>query len=195
MNTIWRTQVGSQWSAYLEFDSDPHSDFFPFHTGSWVRYSFQIDDDILFHFMYSAPYNFDFFLNKMAVALCEINDDDKDNSCRHFDAKRLYYDDSSSIDRKDFKADAENKKPSLKMISFRGRKRGLFEKENQHEKWVSKCFDNMCVVGEMESDHRPTVRVRVYPKYFNDLPYDVKDKEVISSNDYQNFVQSFFSHA
>ena len=130
--------------------------------------------------MYSAPYNFDFFLNKMAVALCEINDDNDKKSCRHFDAKRMYYDDSSSIDRKDFKDDPKNNE---------------IQNTKNDEPWVSKCFDNMCVVGEMESDHRPTVRVRVYPKYFNDLPYDVKDKEILTSDVYQNFIQSFFSHA
>jgi len=152
--------IGNVFSGFMEGFSSRKTSYTA--TGSWVRYSFQLDDDILAHVMYCAPFNFDFFKNKMAVAVCGA--DDVEKACRQMDAKTMYYDnDSPYVDR------------------------GNFEEEGER---VVKCWDNVCMVGEMQGDHRPTVRVRVYPKYYHDLPYDVRSKGVVSEDSYKEFASS-----
>ena len=55
-------------------------------TGTWLRCTFKIKDELV-HFMYSAPYSFDFHKNTLAVAVCDGSSSD----CQSMDANKMYY--------------------------------------------------------------------------------------------------------
>jgi len=67
-------------------------------TGTWVRYSLVIDADIMFHFIYCAPYNFNFNTNWLSIAMCP-----KSNTlCRSLNANKMYYNSYPFMKRKRF---------------------------------------------------------------------------------------------
>jgi len=65
-------------------------------TGSWARYSLMLDSDIMAHFMYSVPFNFDYYFNNLAVALCAT----KSRLCQSMNAKNMYYNDYPFMERR-----------------------------------------------------------------------------------------------
>ena len=66
-------------------------------TGSWVRCAFDVGD-IMFHFMYSAPFSFDFHSNWLAFAVCPKTD----STCRGFTAYKLYWNTHSYIAKREY---------------------------------------------------------------------------------------------
>ena len=66
-------------------------------TGTWLRCTFKIKDELV-HFMYSAPYSFDFHKNTLAVAVC----DDSSNDCQSMDANKMYYGTKSFMVRHEY---------------------------------------------------------------------------------------------
>lgn len=70
-------------------------------TGTWVRYSLLSDNNMMVHFMYSAPYDFNLHKNWLSVAVCSR----RSSSCRSLDARKMYYNKYGFLRRKVFSKD------------------------------------------------------------------------------------------
>jgi len=67
-------------------------------TGIWVRYSLVLDDDMIVHFMFSAPFDFTYYPNRLALALCMT----KNDLCQSMTANNMYYNDYPFMEKGDF---------------------------------------------------------------------------------------------
>lgn len=130
-------------------------------TGVWVRYSFVLDDDLLLNFMFAAPFNFNHYDNMLAVGLCMRTS----KICRELTAENMYYKTYTFVKKKLFKG--------LKNTP------------------VNMCFDNYCVSGHMESDHRPIIMITLYPKSYMNLYPEVR-RYAIDMDHYTTFIRTIF---
>ena len=76
--------------------------------GTWVRATFQINKEMYIHFMYSVPFNQNFFSNRLAVAISPDGSD--------LNAKKMYSDNSRYMDRKNYRQTIETTK--MKNMGF-----------------------------------------------------------------------------
>ena len=131
--------------------------------GTWVRCSLVVDDDIMVHFMYSAPYSFDLHSNWLSVAVCAK----RSTLCRSMNAKKMYYNTYSFMDRKEYK-------------------------DNMYPAKI--CYDNVCMTGSMLRNHHPTIRIKIYPKSYHNLNSSIKKKAIgIDAKEYEEFMKSIVS--
>jgi len=124
-------------------------------TGTMVKYSLVVERDIMLHFMYSAPYDFDIHSNYLAVAACPTSS----NECRGLTADHMYYNDYPFLRRKSF-YDPERLDP------------------------VGICVDEKCLVGFMREDHHPLIYILALPKKYSDLDEKVRKRSGVSADLY-----------
>ena len=120
-----------------------------------VRYSLLVHKDTMFHFMYSAPYDFNLNYNYLAVAACPRSR----SECRGLTADHMYYNEYSFLRRKPF-YNPEKLDP------------------------IGLCVGDKCVVGYMSENHHPLVYILTLPKKYSDLDETVRQKSGVSSENY-----------
>lgn len=148
-------------AGYVEGFASRKSDRAP--TGTMVRHSWIVDDDIMIHFMYSAPFAFTYFnKNFLAVAACL----ESDQQCRSLEAYDMCNNEFQFLKRKIF-----------------------YDPEVDLKDPVGVCVDEVCVMGWMTTSHHPIVRVFAFPKNYYDLDFGVREKSGVSLDDYQWFVE------
>lgn len=69
--------------------------------------------------------------------------------CRSMDADKMYF----------------NKYPFLERREY-----------NQYRILVAKCDDNLCILGWMDSSHKPVVRIKVFPRSYYGLKDSIREK-------------------
>ena len=67
-------------------------------TGSWIRCTMSLDEDILSHFMVSALFDFNTYSNWLSVALCPL----KESVCRTLDGGKMYHNDYDFLRRREY---------------------------------------------------------------------------------------------
>ena len=132
-------------------------------TGNWVKCSFKVANKYMVHFMYSAPFNFNFHANWLTVAVCELG---VDRECPSLSAYTMYY----------------KRRPFMRRHKY-----------YRNVQTVKFCGDRLCVTGVMGTSHQPIIHIRVMPKYYRDLCRPSKGasaKGLWDASDYQRFVNS-----
>jgi len=135
--------------------------------GSFVKCTLLVGDKLV-HFMYSAPYSFDFHANYLAVGIChkDMQSDTRGYPCRDLTAKIMYYYTPSFVSIRQF---------------YR----------NIHT--VKYCDKDLCISGVMGTSHQPEINLKVMPQKYEDLYNEVKDdsvKDHWGKDEYEKFVNS-----
>lgn len=132
-------------------------------TGNWVKCSFKVANKYMVHFMYSAPYNFNFHSNWMTVAVCDLG---VNRECPSLSAYTMYYYHRSFMRRREY---------------------------YYNVKTVKICGARLCVTGVMGTSHQPTIDIKVFPRSYSDLCHASKAasiKDHWNANAYRSFVHS-----
>lgn len=136
--------------------------------GSWIRFSFLIDEDILLHVTYMI-YRFPFMKkNRLAIALCAI----KDGRCRSLSADKML--------------DEKHEFLVQQVIM-----------DKLHSLPLRVCYDNMCVIGTMTYGYKPTIKIQLFPKCSFNLSKrgkSVFERYGFTHDDYKSFMTKTFSN-
>uniref|UniRef100_A0A7M6DMQ3 Uncharacterized protein n=1 Tax=Clytia hemisphaerica TaxID=252671 RepID=A0A7M6DMQ3_9CNID len=139
-------------------------------TGTQIFCPFRVNGKYRVMFMYSVPYNQDFFSNYLTVSICEL---DK-SACGKMHGNDLYHIRLEYVDvvnrYLDSLSDESRESTDIPRVAM-----------DRHEYYrtirsVKACLGDMCFVGEMGSSHKPTISMRLMPAKYEGLTSAVKGK-------------------
>ena len=111
-------------------------------TGSWIKCAFTVNN-VMVHFMYSAPYSFDFHSNTLAFGVCPPHD----HSCSGFTASSMYYGSSSYLARREYYYSVKTLKKCFMGICITG-VMGTNHHPEIDMKVMPESYDDLCNVAK-----------------------------------------------